>query len=111
MLENVEETVALTRALGEWLRKVGVQNDEQRADVAVDLADILAAAGQVRTDVRRLLALDPSKAEEADAALTLAANIEVQLFTELKGHLQTLEEAWPDLLGRLEDLCPEEADH
>ena len=111
MLNNIEETVALTKALGDLLRKLGVQADQQRADVAVDIADILAAAGQVHTDVRRLLALDPSKADEADTALTLAANIEVQLFSELKGHLATLEDAWPGILARLDELCPEEADH
>ncbi len=105
----IERNVAMTHALTEWLRSAGLGEHPKRADLAVDLADILTAAEAVREDVEALLTLKPTVPGEADTALTMAAAIEAQLFGELKGHLQSLESAWPSLLERLDELSSPEA--
>jgi hypothetical protein len=72
--------------------------------MAADLADIVYAAAYVRQLANQLLDSDLNKASDADRALQAAASIEVELFTELKHHLECLEESWPALLDRLEEL-------
>lgn len=104
--DHLRRNVATTHALTEWLRAAGLGDHERRADLAVDLADILTAAEVVQANVNALLNLRPDSATEADTALTIAAEIEAQLFGELKGHLESLEKAWPVLLERLDQLSP-----
>lgn len=105
-MTRMEENVALTQSMGEWLRRLALEG-ELAAEVAVDVADILAAAEAVKELSLSMMKADPSVPREADAALTAAAEIEVQLFTELKSHLETLERAWPRLLERLDALSEE----
>lgn len=107
MTMSPRETVALTHALGQWLRKAAVGDDAIVADLAVDLADIIAAGEFVREAVDELLRHDPLDPREADAALTLAAEMEAQLFGEMREHLSSLEIVWPKLLTRLDELSPE----
>lgn len=99
-----QQTVQLTQELTSWLARSGLADSREQGDLAVDLADLLAASKQVAHDVTALLAINPLVPEEADRALGLAANIEVQLFTELAGHLDSLRESWPKVLERLERL-------
>jgi hypothetical protein len=102
MATTAEDTVNLTREIDRWLLGVGINEEGARADLAVDLADILAAAQRVESDLRSLLSLVAPSGKEADEALALAADIEVQLFTEAQSHMKTLQKAWPYLLQRLE---------
>lgn len=108
MTMSPTETVALTHALTRWLRKAGVSDDHVVADLAVDLADIVAAGQAVRDAVEGLLRQDPRNAGEAGAALALVGDMEAQLFGEMKDHLNSLESAWPVLLERLDKLSPGE---
>jgi hypothetical protein len=95
-------TVALTKSIADWVAAVGIADPTLKADLSVDLADILAAARQVERDVEVLLRLPPATTSGAEQALALATNIEVQLFTELSSHLNSLRRAWPKLLERLD---------
>lgn len=104
MTGRTSERVELTRAIDRWLQVVGVAGEGAAAESAVDLADILLAAADVRALLTELLSIDPRTPSEADRALQIAANIEVQLFTELKGHLEELEAAWPRVLERISSL-------
>ncbi len=81
------------RQLSTWLSSVGVTDADERAEVAVDLADLLRAAEVVRLELSKLLAPHPA-AVTTDDTLQAVANIEVQLFTELKWHLESLETRW-----------------
>jgi hypothetical protein len=96
------ETVAATKAISEWLSEIGISDPKLRAEVSVDLADILAAARRIESDMRLLLQPRSARGQVPHAALTLAANIEVQLFTELAGHLKTLRTTWPKVLHQLD---------
>ena len=102
-MTHLDENVALTQSLEDWLRKLAL-DEEVIADLAVDTADIVAAAEAVKALTDSMMKTNPSKPTEAETALSAAAKIEVQLFTELKSHLETLERAWPRLLERLDAL-------
>jgi len=91
-----------TRSIDAWLKKVGLRDEDTVAQAAVDLADLLHAAADVRDLLAQLMAKDLKNQKAADEALQLAANIEVQLFTELKGHLESLQQIWPKVLQELE---------
>lgn len=106
MSDPVKRTMAHTYRIGQWVRRAGLNEDSVVADLSVDLADILAAVATVSALTERLLKLDPSVPKQADEALTLAAEIEALLFTETKGHLATLEAAWPELLETLDKRSP-----
>lgn len=93
----------LANALGEWLRLTGLNDDDERASVAVDLVDVLAAADHVSERIQDLLKLDPRERHQADQSLTVAAEISVYLFEELKVHLKALEGNWERLLKRLDE--------
>ena len=97
------EHVEFARSLEARFRAAGVESGTT-ADMATDLADIVFAAAHVRRLADQLLEGDLNKASEADRAFQAAASIEVELFTELKHHLECLEQSWPGLLDRLEAL-------
>ena len=99
-----EPNAEMVKLISEWLRKVGVENDEERAGISVDLADVLSAADHVSRRLNDLVPLDPRKPDQADKALTVAAEISVYLFEELKEHLKSLEGNWERLLKRLDTL-------
>lgn len=99
----MEENVALTQRFENWLRRLALE-DKLVSELAVDTADIVAAAEAVKKLLLSMMRKDPAVPPESDAALSAAAEIEVQLFTELKSHLETLERAWPSLLERLDAL-------
>lgn len=102
MTTRVEQNVNLTRRLREWLSRTGLKHEGTQAGIAVDAADIVAAAEQVNGLLEAMMRTNPESPGGADEALTAAAEIEVQLFTELRSHLETLEEAWPKLLECLD---------
>jgi hypothetical protein len=92
----------LAALISDWLRRAGIGDGDERATIAVDLADALSSATHVGRRLGELLALDPRKQQEADQALTVAANMSVQLFEEMKPHLRSLERPWERLLKRLD---------
>jgi hypothetical protein len=96
------ETVAVTKAFSEWLLDIGISDPKLRAEISVDLADILSAARKVEDDLGLLTKPRSAGGPEPDAALSIAANIEVQLFTELASHLRTLRVSWPKVLEQLD---------
>jgi hypothetical protein len=102
--DTTSQHVELTRSIDRWLQQIDVGGPDAAADSAVDLADILHAAADVRSLLTELLATNPNAPSQASQALQLASNIEVQLFTELKAHLDNLEQAWPKVLERLDSL-------
>lgn len=97
MSEDISEHLALTRAIDSWVQRLSEGDQELAADVAVDLADLLHAAAAVRRELDHLLIADLGDPQGSDAALQSAANIAVQLFTELKQHLESLEQRWPQV--------------
>lgn len=102
MTTRLEQNVDLTRRLREWLNRAGIDEERTQSAVAVDAADIVAAGEKVAELLETMMRADPESPDGADRALTAATEIEVQLFTELKSHLQTLQKAWPKVLERLD---------
>jgi hypothetical protein len=98
----------LTSALSRWLNAAGIADDELRADLAVDLADTLHAAEVARAELGEILKLQIASRGQAALALQHAANIEVQLFSELKHHLEELESRWPLLMEALDERARED---
>lgn len=92
----------LVRAIDQWVINLGPESTDSAPQIAVDLADILRASDKVRALVGELIAIRLSGPQGAGRALEVAGFIEVQLFTELKGHLENLEVLWPDILERLD---------
>ena len=88
-----DPAVALTDRLGGWLKAADCVNEPMRTDIAVGLADVLAAARRVQSGVEALLAVDPRNAADADRALSIAAELEAYLFGEMRSHLESLENA------------------
>jgi hypothetical protein len=109
MATTAQDTVRLTHTIREWLASLDFKA-EARASIAVDLADVLAAARSAERCVEELLSLDPSKPDQADRAVKVAADVEVQLFTELKTHLESLRRSWPAVLERLAERSPADTD-
>ncbi len=101
---SVTQHLELTSAIDSWLHQIRASDDDFIAQVSVDLADILRAAEDVRAELDKLLTGKLTDAQSADEALQGAANIEVQLFTELKHHLESLEPLWPTVMDALERL-------
>lgn len=87
---NTAETVLLAKELAAWLRHAGVE----QTDLAVDIADLLAAAKHIDSNVRSLLTLDLGNQKDAEAAAEKVGEMEVWLFTEMKPHLENLESGW-----------------
>jgi len=103
--ERAAATVARTREIARWLGTVGSVPTE----MAVDFADLLSAARVVDEMLVKLVQLDVRNAEQADEALRLLGTMSAQLFTELRGHLDSLEEEWDVLEQRVDELgVPEE---
>jgi len=99
------ETVALTHRLTLWLERAGISEGEQRATLAVGLADVLAAAVRTAESVDKLLATDPTAIRGADDALTETGIMQAWLFTEMSSHLEEMAPLWESVLqetlGRL----------
>jgi hypothetical protein len=103
--ERAAATVARTREIARWLETVGASPTE----MAVDFADLLSAARLVDEMLSKLVQLDVRNAQQADEALQLLGSISAQLFTELRGHLDSLEREWDGLEERVDALgAPEE---
>lgn len=96
------ETVALTHKISAWTRSAGLSH----VHVSVDLADIVAAASYAEQALQEMLALDVNDPAQAAEALDRLGQIHAWLFTELKVHLEQLEQKWPDLEERLAALAP-----
>lgn len=94
--------VEYTKSIDAWLRRVGLRDEDTVAQAAVDIADLLHAASDVRDLLGQLMAQDLKNQKAADEALQLAVNIEIQLFSELKDHLESLQQAWPKVVQELE---------
>lgn len=101
MSRKPSEHLEFTRSIDAFLSRIGVGSADERADLAVDLADTLYAARDVERMLSELLDVDPESPSQVDRALELTANIEVQLFTELKDHLLDLQQSWPILFEKL----------
>jgi hypothetical protein len=102
--DETQGRVELARRIGMWLRKTGVTHSE----MAVDFADLVAAARSVERALAELVTLDAENPQQADVALALAGKMAAQLFTELRGHLDSLEKDWEQFEDRLEALAPAE---
>jgi hypothetical protein len=84
-----------------WLVEMGVDDPNKRGDIAVDLADILAASGRTSELLTELLAAGSSMS--AQDSLDKASEIEVQLFTEMANHLDALRGRWSALVDHLSE--------
>jgi len=76
--------------INRWLERAGISNPNTRTHIAIELGDALDAMETVLREVREMLKTDPGTRRGADRALTHAANIDVQISTELRWHLQGL---------------------
>jgi hypothetical protein len=103
---DVAANVALTGRITAWLKAAGVK----RSDMAVDIADIIFAARNVAALVEKMIELNPQDSDEADRAGEYLGMMQAALFTEMKHHLKDLEDAWPELEDRLEELSHAETD-
>lgn len=104
MQRSVTENVALARRLTTWLRAAGVKHSE----MAVDIADIIFAARDVAQSIEDMLVLQPNQPHEADKALEYVGKLRALLFSELKPHIEDLEQTWPELEQRLDKLSPDD---
>lgn len=102
MNSESDKVVLLTSRIDRWLLSAGVRGAKERASMSVDLADLLAAAAESGRGLQRLLKTDPSTTDGAERALTIAAEMEAWMFTELKNHLRSLERSWARLLPLVE---------
>jgi thioredoxin-like negative regulator of GroEL len=84
-----------------WLTRAEVADAEDVAQMAVDLADLLHAAARAREALNELIRIMGTSQAERDRELKLVATIDVQLFTELRGHLESLRAAWPAVVKRV----------
>lgn len=103
---DVAANVALTGRITAWLKAAGVK----RSDMAVDIADIIFAARDVAALIEKMIELNPQASDEADRAGAYLGMMHAVLFTEMKHHLEELEDGWPELEDRLEELSPAETD-
>lgn len=101
MNSESKKVVQLTHRIDRWLLSAGVTSARRRSGMAVDLADLLAAAAESERGLNRLLRTTPSTPTGADRALSIAAEMEAWLFTELEDHLRSLEREWAKLLPLL----------
>jgi hypothetical protein len=95
--------VDLARRLAAWLQSVGVED----TSVAVDFADIVAAAKLVELTLQKMIVLDVARPDHADEALTEMGRLYAWLFDEMKHHLDVVQRSWPQLEGRLVALAPD----
>lgn len=95
------QVLAFTRRIDRWLLAAGVRNAKRRSSIAVDLADLFAAATTAKRGLNRLLRLDPASVSGADRGLAIATELEAWLFTELKNHSRSLEREWPKIVRAL----------
>jgi hypothetical protein len=102
MSSESNRVIRLTSRIDRWLLSAGIRSARQRSSMAVDLADLLAAAAESRKGLNRLLKTNPSTADGAERALVIAAEMEAWMFTELKEHLRSLEQSWTKLLPFVE---------
>jgi hypothetical protein len=102
-----DQHVLFAGRLARWLEKAGVA-DESVGELAVGFADILNAASRASAELERLLGLDPTTAEGADAALTHLGYLNALFLSEVKGHVDDLERHWDALEGPLAARAPDE---
>jgi len=95
--DEAAREVTLTDRVGDWLRRAGVADGEELADLAVGFIDTLAAAEQARLELAFLLTCDPTSAVGAGAALAALGRLHAQLFDEMKHHMADLERRWDSL--------------
>jgi hypothetical protein len=94
---DARQAAHLASQLSAWLRVLGIED----TDAAVDLAYSIAAAKKIDRLVARLLALRPEYPEDAHLALGVTGELYDWLFTELRWHLDQLEQNWDTLEGAL----------
>jgi hypothetical protein len=104
---HAEQNSALAMRISKWLSRF----DLPSASIPVDISDMLFAATSAERAVRSLLELDIREPGATEKALTLSAHISVQLFTELKGHLDSLESVWGEFEAALDDFDGAGKDH
>jgi hypothetical protein len=100
--ENAVRDVAFANRLARWLHAANVPTTE----MSVDFADVISAARAVQQDLEELMTLDVRQPDQADAALDCLGRIHAWLFTEIKHHVQEIENAWPELEERIAALTP-----
>lgn len=97
------------RQVSAWLERAGVDNEDARSSIAVDLVDALAGAERAAAALEAMLATDPTTPEGAGEALGHAAKVHTWLYTEVKYHLDDMEPLWePELEDRLADRVPDD---
>ncbi len=100
---GINHTVILADNLAAWLRDTGFP----QTNIAVDFADIIAAARRVEELLPRLVSLHTDDGNDAEQALACVGKLHAWLFGEMKHHLEELEHAWPALEAHFEKLAPE----
>ena len=99
----INHTVEVADNLAAWFRNTRFP----QTDIAVDFADLIAAARESEALLSRLMSLHMDDRSEAEQALACVGELHAWLFGEIKHHLEELERAWPDLEAHLEKLVPE----
>jgi hypothetical protein len=107
---DISTNVRFAGELREWMAQAGVPDGATQADLAVGFADIIFAAGQAEAALRLLLQTDPRSPEGADRALTHLGYLNALFLSEIKGHLEDLEQAWPGLEMLLASRLPPDPD-
>jgi len=99
----INHTVVVADNLAAWFRNTRFP----QTNIAVDFADLFAAARRSEALLARLMSMHTDDRSEAEQALAYVGELHAWLFGEIKHHLEELEHAWPALEAHFEKLAPE----
>jgi hypothetical protein len=92
-IRKARSHVRFVERIERWLRAAGVSR-RAATQAAIDLADGLYAADQVKAALSKMLTLDPRTKRGADAASREAIRLHVWAGGELKFHVSRLVRRW-----------------
>jgi len=96
------EHLRLTKAADDWLHRINFGKEDRIAQIAVDIADLLHASARAKDALEELFRSPLDSEAGRNDALQLAGIVDVQVFTELRGHLTSLRKQWPSVMMSIE---------
>jgi hypothetical protein len=90
------------------MERAGVSDGAVRADLAVGMADILAASAHAIAELEALLRLDPTTPDGAEAAAEKLGYLHALFVTEILHHARDLDAQWEKLETPIHDRIPDD---